>query len=381
MSTSDSPTATELLYGGRGYLRRSRLTFANLTDLEQTEPIYSSEGLLFSRKHLRELTRDGSEDDGETSTPQATAHVTDLFYFAGRPVAQWHRDALGGGTYELLYLTTDHLGTPILATDILGVRAWEGGLDPFGDPYIFPCRQVPEDGDHGAEQGSSSISSETMEAAGIFLRFPGQWDDSSFRSLGVGSRVYYNLHRWYQPGSGRYTRNDPLHRPTSTVEDYYRYALSSPLIFVDPLGLFSIEPGCKECRHPDLARDNRPLSTIIQKEVQVLCATGLNRIVDVNLRRCIAESCRSGVIGCALKGSQCDEPGNTGYTENAGIGLYHWLRRNGWLPVIRKAILCANSSLNFSGEAGRTVIHEWAHGCGYSAHGSNRYPGIPQSED
>jgi RHS repeat-associated protein len=215
----------------------------------------------------------------------------------------------------------------------------------------------------------------------MFLRFPGQWEDSWWENSTLSSGFYYNVHRWYNSRTARYTRKDPLDRPASITESYYSYALSRPLQFIDPLGLFSVEPGCKTCKHPYLARDNRRLSNIIITEVQAFCATELNRIVDVNLRQCVAESCRSGVIACALEGSQCDDPGNPGYTEDAGIGLHHWLRRNGWMPVIRRAILCANNPLNFSGEAGRTVIHEWAHGCGYSAHGSDHYPGIPQSEN
>jgi hypothetical protein len=43
-------------------------------------------------------------------------------------VAQLTRPQVGGGADTLLYLTTDHLGTPIQATDTAGALVWEGGL-------------------------------------------------------------------------------------------------------------------------------------------------------------------------------------------------------------------------------------------------------------
>ena len=72
-----------------------------------------------------------------------------------------------------------------------------------------------------------------MESAGIFLRFPGQWDDPSFRSHGLREGLYYNVHRYYLPGTGRYTRPDPWR---SVLHNAYLYADSNPLTSIDPLG-------------------------------------------------------------------------------------------------------------------------------------------------
>jgi hypothetical protein len=87
LATSNGPSSTELLYDGRGFLYRSRLTATNTNDFEQTEPIYSSEGLLLARRYHKQVTRGGRGDEGSatTGTVQETAY---LFYFAGRPVAQ-----------------------------------------------------------------------------------------------------------------------------------------------------------------------------------------------------------------------------------------------------------------------------------------------------
>ena len=45
-----------------------------------------------------------------------------------------------------------------------------------------------------------------------------------------------NVHRWLEPGTGRYTRPDPL--GLNNLRDHvYLYAQGNPLLFVDPLGL------------------------------------------------------------------------------------------------------------------------------------------------
>jgi RHS repeat-associated protein len=74
-----------------------------------------------------------------------------------------------------------------------------------------------------------------MEGAGIFLRFPGQWDDPSFRANGLRGGLYYNVHRWYEAGTGRYTRPDPLGLRSGT--HLYDYVFNNPLGYSDPLEL------------------------------------------------------------------------------------------------------------------------------------------------
>ncbi|MCP4249234.1 MAG: hypothetical protein GY778_19495, partial [bacterium] len=153
--------STDFLYDGRSYLRQAAGVAPDATgtagvfcdDFESgdtsawdtgvgpcpttdvltlSEPTYSSEGLL--------------------SCVAAPGQAHDVFYFAGRPVAQLTSPEV------LLYLSTGHLGRPILATDEAGGGEWEGGFEPFGADYL----------------GASS--------AGIFLRFPGQWENGAWVS-------------------------------------------------------------------------------------------------------------------------------------------------------------------------------------------------------
>lgn len=46
----------------------------------------------------------------------------------------------------------------------------------------------------------------------------------------------YNINRWYTPGTGRYTRTDPLFFTLQDINPY-GYVRSNPLFGTDPLGL------------------------------------------------------------------------------------------------------------------------------------------------
>jgi len=187
--------ATFLSYDGRDYLRNASGDGSSCTAL-RTVPSYSSEGLLYRRAHYDLFT--------------ATAPATDtepIFYFAGRPVATLKLTS-GGST--LTFLTTDHLGTPILATRDTGALVWKGGFEAFGADW------------NGAD------------GAGVFLRFPGEWHDvalgamnlDSFgwnvednaRSIDPDPEYYYFLGAYVtegrtSPPNGQPALPDDLHRP------------------------------------------------------------------------------------------------------------------------------------------------------------------------
>ncbi|MDY7096025.1 MAG: RHS repeat-associated core domain-containing protein [Acidobacteriota bacterium] len=158
--------------------------------------VYSSEGLLHAVTHFTGPTEEGTRY---------------YFYFAGRPVAQM--DVPVGGVAEVRWLSVDHLGTPVLATDAAGMELWQGGFEPFGSDY----------------SGAS--------VAGVDLRFPGQWEDGIWEEASEGEGIVYNLNRWYQPQVGRYGKVDPLLVVQRTVVDPFIYALSNPTNLIDPAGL------------------------------------------------------------------------------------------------------------------------------------------------
>ncbi len=127
-------------------------------------------------------TRAGGCYARTVATP--TEATTDVLYFAGRPVA-----TLAAGV--LTYLTTDHLGTPVFATDAAGAEVWQGGFEPFGRDW---------------QAGSAGGASEN----GVFLRLPGQWVDPSWEDATLGVGLSFNVNRWYEPQTGRYSQPDPL---------------------------------------------------------------------------------------------------------------------------------------------------------------------------
>jgi RHS repeat-associated protein len=204
-----SGDSVSLDYDGRSYLSRIEKPLGG-PDLGWLETVYSSEGLIHC------LTRQES--------PTAPAERFHLFHFAGRPVAQLALEDGGNPTWT--FITTDPLGTPLLATDMTGSETWSGPFEPFGED---PLTGTPD----------------SAFANDVLLRFPGQWEDSIWQEATEGVPLYYNLHRFYEYGTARFTRTDPLGLPgpldfDESYFNLYEYAVQNPLANTDPSGLISI---------------------------------------------------------------------------------------------------------------------------------------------
>lgn len=68
--------------------------------------------------------------------------------------------------------------------------------------------------------------------SGRYFRYPGQYFDGE-------SGLHYNWWRYYEPETGRYTREDPLGFWGGQA-NFYSYAQSNPIYAIDPEGLVSI---------------------------------------------------------------------------------------------------------------------------------------------
>lgn len=104
------------------------------------------------------------------------------------------------------YILTDHLGSPILATDENGDTLWQEDYRPYG------IQLTNEDGDN-------SVS------------FTGHKDD---KALGVT----YMQGRWYHQEIGRFLAIDPVRFVENNPISFnrYAYANNNPYTFIDPDG-------------------------------------------------------------------------------------------------------------------------------------------------
>jgi RHS repeat-associated protein len=201
MSGNGSRLGFTAAYDGRGFLSEMRSHELPQGQRHSTDPTYSSAGLLLHRNavHAAPFGVGGSNSD------------LYIFYFAGRPVATLDNLTTTTSTSTLRFLTTDHLGTPILMTNTSGAQVWQGGFEPFGAD--FSTSPTP-------------------------LRLPGQWFEPLW-SDDIG--LSYNVNRWYEGGTGRYTTRDLL--TWKSLPNPYIYALADPLLYVDPLGLEPVHNG------------------------------------------------------------------------------------------------------------------------------------------
>ena len=160
---------------------------------------YASEGILMSL--MRAMDGGGME-------------TINYFYFGGRPVAQLR--IVDGVIGDVETITTDHLGTPVVLADEAAAVQWSGGFEPFGEDW----------------------QAQTVDAAndnGMYLRLPGQWSDPVWEDAASAASLHQNLWRWYEFGTGRYTRADPLGLVAGP--NVMAYVDAQPTSLVDPTGL------------------------------------------------------------------------------------------------------------------------------------------------
>jgi RHS repeat-associated protein len=108
---------------------------------------------------------------------------------------------VNGTTYSII---TDYLGTPVEAYDENGKRVWECVLDIYGRKRAI--------------NGQSDF---------IPFRYQGQYEDTE-------TGLYYNRHRYYDPGMGRYVSQDPI--ALQGGDNLYAY-VHDPNLQIDIFGM------------------------------------------------------------------------------------------------------------------------------------------------
>lgn len=156
---------------------------------------------------------------------QKSGTTTHFLYENGRLAAE--ADDTGKLTAQYLYrdhrpvavlkgeriytIHADHRGAPIAVTDAQGQTVWQARYSSFGEASIN------DDPDGDGQRFT------------LNLRLPGQYHD-------IETGTHYNLHRDYDPATGRYLTPDPL--GIADGLNTYAYVKNDPVNRIDPTGLY-----------------------------------------------------------------------------------------------------------------------------------------------
>ena len=168
--------------------------------------VYDAWGKRFSKAHAS-----GSpilyfyDQDGNLIAENNGGTYTDYVYVDGIPLAVIQPTATVTAN-QINYVSTNKLGTAMLAVNNIGTTVWSNTYRPLGQGGI----------------PSSTITNN--------LRLPGQEYDSE-------TGFHYNLNRDYIPNLGRYLQSDPTGLQGGI--NPYLYARANPYIYKDRSGLIS----------------------------------------------------------------------------------------------------------------------------------------------
>lgn len=177
------------------------------------------------------------------------------------------------------------------------------------------------------------------------------------REVGEAGQLFYRA-RYYDPSLGRLTQEDPMGFESGDLS-LYRYVRNQPAIGRDPMGLFTLDPSCNCLKNPP-GVPGPSFHDLLQGRVGQACQLVASTITDPSLRACIEKSCKDGKIECRENCAKNE------YAHNDFI----------FFGVInRHPYTCTNRwDTQFMDIMGGVMIHEFAHGCGWS-HGGGA--GVP----
>lgn len=167
---------------------------AKLTGQGFTTYLYGPDGQLLAEK-----------DYSSTGTPQRSQAY---LWLDSMPLASV--ETQGSSSPRVIYLHSDHLNTPRLATSANQQIVWQWQSDAFGNG-------APNQDPQGS--GLQTV---------LNLRFPGQYFDGE-------SGLHYNYFRDYDSETGRYVESDPI--GLDGGENTYAYVNGNPLSSIDFFGL------------------------------------------------------------------------------------------------------------------------------------------------
>ncbi|MDQ7994618.1 MAG: RHS repeat-associated core domain-containing protein [Luteibacter sp.] len=205
-------TANVLASGtyGFGYNQRNRLTVVQNGGATVGSYVLNALGQRVQKVAGGVSTRFDYDEDSRLLGESTGAATRDYIWMEGLPVGVVDRN---GTAATVNFIHADGLGSPRVVTNAAGTVLWQWAYagNPFG------------------EKAPVSSSGYVLN-----LRYPGQYFDAE-------SGLAYNVNRDYEAATGRYIQSDPVGLEGGT--NTYAYALSNPMLQVDPKGT-CIEDAC-----------------------------------------------------------------------------------------------------------------------------------------
>ncbi|CAM4021328.1 RHS repeat-associated protein [Paracidovorax anthurii] len=208
--------------GQRVFKRDARISGTNASAAVTVQTVYAEDGI-----GSTVLGQYGNRRSGNSAAPAGEMDSTEIIYL---PTASGPMPVAAQINGRLYAIDADHLNTPRRLTNAQGQVVWQWLITGFGEAN-------PTTGATGYAQSGEASGRSYGEAVRFDLRYPGQvWDEETGLS--------YNLHRYYDAGTGRYIQADPIGLDGGW--NRFVYVNANPLLKIDPVGL------CPLCLIPAL---------------------------------------------------------------------------------------------------------------------------------
>ncbi|WP_146749413.1 RHS repeat-associated core domain-containing protein [Paracidovorax anthurii] len=200
--------------GQRVFKSDARTSGTNASSAITQQTVYAEDGI-----GSTVLGQYGNRRSSNSGAPTGEMDSTEVIWL---PTASGPLPVAAQINGRLYAIDADHLNTPRRLTNTQGQVVWQWLITGFGEAN-------PTTGATGYAQSGQASGRTYGEAVLFDLRYPGQvWDEETGLS--------YNLHRYYDAGTGRYIQVDPI--GLTGGWNRFGYANANPIKYIDPTGLF-----------------------------------------------------------------------------------------------------------------------------------------------
>ncbi|MBF9263518.1 RHS repeat-associated core domain-containing protein [Paracidovorax cattleyae] len=220
-ATSDPQNALAVGYitnalGQRVLKSDARISGTNANSAITLQTVYADDGI-----GSTVLGQYGNRRSSNSGAPAGEMDSTEVIWL---PTVSGPLPVAAQINGRLYAIDADHLNTPRRLTNTQGQVVWQWLTTGFGEAN-------PTTGFTGYAQSGESTGRNYSEPVRFDLRYPGQvWDEET--------GLNYNLHRYYDPATGRYIQADPIGLEGGW--NRFLYAKGNPSSYYDPTGEFAM---------------------------------------------------------------------------------------------------------------------------------------------